>query len=104
MQTLERVFDEPARDARVNGLLAAQRARDAGREAADRVAKRERRRDCSHERVVHRVEHGVEALRGHDQAFLAAEPEEARLPGEAVGVQGPAEVEQYAAGQWMRSG
>src|SRR5262245_44457571 len=102
-QSVERVVEESLRDAAAGCVVATERATHAGGQLIDRVMKRERRWNRSYQCVVRRVEHRIEALGVRHQPLVLAQSEEARFPGVAVGVERPAEVEQHAADQGMRS-
>src|SRR5947209_11362198 len=91
----ERVVHEAPGDAR--GHLAIgepEGLRHGGDETRHRRVEGGRRRDRPDERVVGRVEQGVEALPPDRDALVPEEPVHALLPGEPVGVERSAEVEQ----------
>jgi hypothetical protein len=92
----ERVGAEPPRHPRGDGVVGKlERLRDAGGETVDRRLERRRRGQRADQRVVRGVEGGIEALTAHRGALVAEQAKRPLLPGKPVGVQGPAEVEQY---------
>src|SRR5262245_47841291 len=97
-----RILGEAIADLPQERRLATQPRGQAVRDAFDRLPIPGASRNRAFERIRRSVERGVENRRWHVQAFLARDPEEALLPGHALGVESTPEIEQKGAGRYDR--
>jgi len=76
--------------------VSSESARNPRGQALDGGPEGSRHRHGTDQRVVGRVEGRVEALRGHDDALVAEQTMDARLPGKPLGVQRSPEIEKHS--------
>src|SRR6476659_2754166 len=85
-----------------SGGVEPERFVDASDETAHGIAQRKRRGNDAYQTVIHPIEGAGEPLRGHGDAFSSIEPVEPLLPGDAWGVECPAQVEENGLQSWKR--